>query len=608
MYSLGKIWLLSLVLFFSSSLVAQFLPDSLMNQYEQADDTTKLMVINNFVQKNYRSQAEICSKAIVEAIKLGETIGANSYLAHSYSMAGVLEKNKGEYSTALDYHYKSLKLNELLNDRRALASNYNDIGIIYKTTAQYDKALESYHLANSLAVELNLKRGIVMTLSNIGTIYEAKNKFKEAIFYYNSAYDKAIEFNITDAQAIVLNNLGEIYASNGKTVTAREFFSKTLKLDQQTGDKIGSVYSMINIAGTFVGTKDWDSAVIYYKSAEDIAKELRANQLLQSIYSSLAQMYQEKHDYKLALENYLTSNIYKDSLFNETSQKQMAEVEAKYKASQKDNEIQILKQEKLIKDIEVQQHQAENIALISLLVLGTIIIFVLYKRHQAKQNAVFNAKLLAQKEDNLRAVVVAQEEERKRIAKDLHDGIGQQLSGVRLGLASMAENNELGDKSVQTMRNLTSVLDHTIQDVRNLSHQMMPRILQEDGLIPALEDMLDKTFRYSPIQYHFEHFGVDKRFAEQVEIGLYRITQELINNIIKHSEATQVSVQLLKNGKILVLLVEDNGKGFKTMKEKQKGIGLMNITSRVETIHGEFNLQPSPESGMLATVRIPVES
>ena len=158
------------------------------------------------------------------------------------------------------------------------------------------------------------------------------------------------------------------------------------------------------------------------------------------------------------------------------------------------------------------------------------------------------------------------------------------------------------------MRSITSVLDHTIQDVRNLSHHMMPRILKEDGLIPALEDMLDKTFRYSPVQYHFEHFGVDKRFAEQVEIGLYRISQELINNIIKHSEATQVSVQLLKNGKILVLLVEDNGKGFKTIKEKQKGIGLMNITSRVETIHGEFNLQPSPESGMLATVRIPVES
>jgi len=136
---------------------------------------------------------------------------------------------------------------------------------------------------------------------------------------------------------------------------------------------------------------------------------------------------------------------------------------------------------------------------------------------------------------------------------------------------------------------------------------MMPRILQEDGLIPALSDMLEKSFRFSPIQYEFEHYGISDRFREGVEIGLYRISQELVNNIIKHSGANRVSVQLFKNGKYLVLLVEDNGKGFEMNELEKSGIGLMNITSRVETIQGEFNLSPSPQSGTLATIRIPID-
>lgn len=592
---------------FTPRLHSESLPDSILLQLEQSADSSKAFLLNNFVLKNYRSDPEVCLPAVKMSIEISKRLQQSVELSKAYSMAGVIYKNKGEFSTALEFHHKSLEINTELDNKQSLASNYNDIGIIYKTIKDYDKALESYLMANALATELGFKRGIVMTLSNIGTIHEAKGNTTDAIDYYKRAYNKALEFDIIDAQAIALNNLGEIYAKKGDEVTARNYFQETLRIDKKTKDVIGSVYSIMNIANTMVGTKEWDSAAYYYTQAEEIAQEMKANQLLYSIYASKSNMYEVKQDFRNAYLNFQKATLYQDSLYNESKQKQLAEAEARFEASTKDKEITLLKQERLIKEIEIQQHKAERFAYISLIILGSIIIFYLYKRYQNKQLQMFNARMLAQKENHLRAVVEAQEQERKRIAKDLHDGVGQSLTGVRLGLNAFKVNSELSEANKLKINDLTTVVDQTIQEVRTLSHQMMPRILQEDGLIPALSDMLEKSFRFSPIQYEFEHYGISDRFREGVEIGLYRISQELVNNIIKHSGANRVSVQLFKNGKYLVLLVEDNGKGFEMNELEKSGIGLMNITSRVETIQGEFNLSPSPQSGTLATIRIPID-
>ena len=133
---------------------------------------------------------------------------------------------------------------------------------------------------------------------------------------------------------------------------------------------------------------------------------------------------------------------------------------------------------------------------------------------------------------------------------------------------------------------------------------MMPRALTELGLIEAISDMLEKSLGMSTIKYEFEHFGIDERLSEKVEVSLYRVTQELINNIIKHSNAKKVNVQLLKNAGKVILIVEDDGKGISI--SKTDGHGLLNMKSRINTLHGELNLEPSPNSGTLATIRIPI--
>ena len=118
--------------------------------------------------------------------------------------------------------------------------------------------------------------------------------------------------------------------------------------------------------------------------------------------------------------------------------------------------------------------------------------------------------------------------------------------------------------------------------------------------------MLEKSFSTSNIKYEFEHFGIKDRFKENIEVAIYRIAQELINNVIKHSSAHKVNVQLFKSGAFVMLIVEDDGTGINLANQKN-GIGLMNISSRLDTLNGKVNFEPSPESGTLATVKIPVE-
>ena len=232
------------------------------------------------------------------------------------------------------------------------------------------------------------------------------------------------------------------------------------------------------------------------------------------------------------------------------------------------------------------------------LIIGFISLIGLVKTK--RQNKLAKIRIEEQQK-GLSAVIQAQEEERKRIAKDLHDGIVQQLTGLKLGMQKVFSNNETDESN-----KLIKILDNSAEELRELSHRMMPRSLREVGLIPSLEDMLENSLGNTDIHFQFEYFGIDQRFTENIEIAIYRIAQELVNNVIKHSKADSVNVQLFKVADDVILIIEDNGISI-DMSQQKKGIGLMNISSRLETINGKVNFESSPESGTLATVKIPIQ-
>ncbi|KGL61847.1 sensor histidine kinase [Polaribacter sp. Hel1_85] len=221
-----------------------------------------------------------------------------------------------------------------------------------------------------------------------------------------------------------------------------------------------------------------------------------------------------------------------------------------------------------------------------------------------KQNIDYQKAIIKEQERGLQAMIEAQENERGRIARELHDGVVQQIGSVILKSRNiLSKMNLLHTKDSQE---LLDSLENSNKDLRTISHQMMPRALKELGITSALNDLLENSLSYKNITFTFEHFNIKERLPKKIEITIYRIVQELLNNIIKHSKATEVSLQLYNANNVIILIVEDNGIGF-TSENNKKGIGLLNITSRLDMVNGNVNFEPSPKSGTLVTIKIPLQ-
>ena len=251
------------------------------------------------------------------------------------------------------------------------------------------------------------------------------------------------------------------------------------------------------------------------------------------------------------------------------------------------------------------------LALIIILVIGYITNYFSKRKFvkrvheielQQKYEDEKSKAIMLEKDKGLKAMIQAQENERGRIARDLHDGVVQQIGSVILKARSFVDKYSPKEKG--KANTFLQDLENSNQELRNISHQMMPRALKDLGMISAISDMLENSLTYSKIDYQFEHFNIDSRLPGRIEVTVYRITQELINNIIKHSNANHVNVQLFKADDDVILIVEDDGVGIK--KKESDGIGLLNISSRVDMMQGTVNFEPSPNSGTLVTVKIPI--
>jgi PAS domain S-box-containing protein len=212
------------------------------------------------------------------------------------------------------------------------------------------------------------------------------------------------------------------------------------------------------------------------------------------------------------------------------------------------------------------------------------------------------------KVDLINALHEGQEQERKRISKELHDGLGQQLAAAKMLLGAVETDLAgMGKESWKLYNNALITLDGAIKDARNISHNLVQYLLEGKGLVPAIEQLCTNISQNEILQFKFRHRGMKARVNPQVEIGLFRVLQELITNIMKHAQASRVDIMLKQYKHKIILKVEDNGIGFQGSFEEMQlnGIGLRNITSRVNGLLGKVTLDSSQKQGTAVIIEIP---
>jgi signal transduction histidine kinase len=289
-----------------------------------------------------------------------------------------------------------------------------------------------------------------------------------------------------------------------------------------------------------------------------------------------------------------------DSILNTDVTKQIAEMGTKYETEKKEQENLLLKKDNKIKSLSLW-------FLIIGLLLTVATFYLIFNRNKMKQKTLLQAEMLKQQELRSKAVLDAEETERQRIAKDLHDGIGQMLSAVKLNLSTVQSKITINENEKLLFQNAISLVDDSVKEVRSISHNMMPNMLIKKGLANAVRDFIDKLSG-TTLKIDLEITGMNERLESTLESILFRVLQELVNNIIKHAQANHITIQLLKFENEITIMIEDNGVGFKVddTLQSDKGIGLKNIISRIDFLKGNINFDSTINKGTTVTIDIPL--
>lgn len=319
----------------------------------------------------------------------------------------------------------------------------------------------------------------------------------------------------------------------------------------------------------------------------------------QGFYSTLAQLAARKDeigDYKEASKLRKEIISLQAKRFKQEGDAQINLLETKFKVKE-------LEQEKNLANANAVAQKQKKQILFSLL-LGTIIIAALllfaFNQRNKKKQAIEKAN--AQKA-LVNSILETEEKERTRIAKDLHDGIVQDLTAIKIQLQSFTEKAPTALQN--QLSNLLQHVDTTSKEVREISYQMMPVTLRELGLVKAINELLNRSLSNKNIEFEFDAIGIENRLPEKIETTVYRICQELLNNTIKHSQATTVSMLLQLRNNSLQVTYEDNGIGFNATTVK-KGIGLNSLNSRVEMVNGKLEFDEINQTGTAAYIKIPI--
>jgi signal transduction histidine kinase len=294
----------------------------------------------------------------------------------------------------------------------------------------------------------------------------------------------------------------------------------------------------------------------------------------------------------------------------ETKTGQLAQMFARYETKSKEKALLVEKAEKerIVKEkIEAERSASRTRRWLWGALLGSVILalvgFHIYSRMNRTALKERNLAIIKEQERGLAAIIQAQEDERRKIAKDLHDGVGRQISAISMNFQAFTRKiaKDIPDLGKETEK-IKSLIFDTSEEIRSISHQMMPRALTQLGLVDAMEDTIEISFKNSGIQVEFSIHGMEERLSQEIETGIYRIAQELISNVIKHSGASIVIIELSRIDNKILLTVKDDGIGIK--QADNRGIGITNITSRVNALNGSFTIEALPGKGTLAAIKI----
>jgi len=569
------------------------------------------------------------------------------------------------------YVNHAIKLSQKIGYAAGEGAAYNQIAWNHFVRQQIDSANLFVDKAYAVYKKEDLKSGLARCHNIRAVLLAGFQSVDEAIEEYQTAYNLYGEAGDKGGQMAVMNNLGVFYNDSGRFKEGMECHLKNIEYYLVNGDKVALSRAYLNYSHSLAGLKEWDEAAkqciksyvlrressyvsgmseslahlgdivfsarketagpdtlfrSYLKSlgfrdafealdtAYVIAKRLKAMGLYQVITQTLIKGYLLDRNFEAAYHLSEHFHAVQDSFkLNEGNLSAFNTLQTQLQSEQQKNRILELEKEALQKEQHLRGRNLLTGIVLGLLVVSASFLYAFRQKLKSRTLEIeLKNKQLKELEKHqqimaMNAMLAGQENERERISKDLHDGLGNLLSTVKLHINHISkEINQL--KNLDLYHDVNQLIDEACTEVRKIAHDMMPVSLQKLGLQRGLEELVRKQNQTNGVHIHFQYFGDEARLETSKEIMLYRICQELLNNIHKHASATEVIVQLSKTDGRLYLTVEDDGVGFDLEAAKQKKtLGLRSIQSRIQFLDGQLDIDSRKGEGTTVNIEVPVK-
>lgn len=594
----------------------------------------------------------------------GDSMGASKTLLN----IGKLYRQAGNPDSVVLYYRKGRDIRRRLKDTLGLANIYDQLASNYKSLGFYKQSLDSYYGALSIYESNQDSAGMGRVLFNIGALNTRMKLYEESISIYreNLSYyqgddqkkDRAdIYLNMADAllfaertdSALIYlkrseaiyreagdkNDLSSVYhgygrasAKMGRYNDAQKHYERSIDLKYQSDDQAGLANVRNSYGVTMYESGQYLAARIQYRKGLVLGEKLKKPHVIRASLLGLAETNEALGNSKIAYDYLHQYEVIKHSLDSVEKSRQIAELKEIYESEQKDKQIRQLELENEVVNAQSEANAAQAarqkadkltfiVLAVALLILATIVYLYLRQRLalarlREKEEKEAHIKsvdelLTQQQTKTLEAMVQGQEQERVRIANELHDHFGSLMATVKVNLTTVTVNSDKGIVDDKQLNNLSLLVDQACDDIRSLSHSMHVGISENFGLVPALKDLAESVTASGRVRVTLHSASCEDKLDSAMEVMAYRLVQELMSNALKHAEATRLTVQITCLEELLNIIVEDNGKGFNAQyyMEQSRGMGLKSMQERISSLQGEFEVDSQPGKGTTVIIDLP---
>lgn len=584
--------------------------DSLIQLSDQKNipDTQRANVLNELCRELAFVDPTRAARYAHEALQVSYRIHYLKGQAYGYRGLSSIYSSNGKTVIASEYIQKALELFENLDDSAGIANCYITMGHAFRRAQNKTEEIQYNKKAFEIFSRMKLPARIAVTAHNLGESYQLTGEFQK------SRELTLYAIHLTDSLQLlsVLSNcykvMGKLEQKAGNLLPAENYFKQVLAISDKLGiysQKTATIEALTELAAISGQNRQAEKQLSYLQTAAAFCEKNLLASYLQKIYSTLISLHAGNKEkvlqyisaYRQAIDTIAAKNLAAQSSFEEYANQV-------YQYHKKETG-------KLVAEVLLQQQRikSKNLLLTLAIVAGIILsgLLLLLMRalgrlKKAEQEAIKKGNELRELAIHLQTV---REEERTLIAREIHEGLGQQLIVIKMDVSWIQNNLGTSDeKMIQKAEATNALLDKVVNEVREIASSLRPGMLDDLGLDVAIQWALAEFEKEHPVKTYFEVQGDAQALSNDVKTGLFRIFQDALSNVSRHAAAKKITTRLFVEEEEAELQIEDDGKGFDTSEIAfKKNIGFLSMKERCYMINGHFEVKSSKGKGTTVTVK-----